>query len=350
MEVHNYTMANLVLSEDTFGILLPYIKEKTITDIRWDGNNLWLDDLEKGRILTDIKLEEPFINKFTSRLSDLANTNFNSSSPVLEAETDSLRIACLHPSVTNTGIAITIRKTEAECRLKDDQMIETGYCSEEMLDFLKQAVKARCSFVVTGDVGSGKTELVKKLMQSIPDTATTLTVEDNYELRAKALRPHFDCTEIKVTKNFPPKAAIKAALRQNTKWLMLSEARSTEAIELLEAASTGCSIATTVHAWDVRNIPDRFENMIGNTNNDVKNDVCSYFDIGILIVKKEGPDGIRRYIDQLCFYEHTEDGNNCYMILDEGRMVGNHLTDKIRERFRRADMKIPELFVGDANV
>lgn len=35
-------MANLRLTEDTFGPLQPFVEDKDITDIRWDGNNLGL--------------------------------------------------------------------------------------------------------------------------------------------------------------------------------------------------------------------------------------------------------------------------------------------------------------------
>ena len=89
-------MANLKLTEDTFGPLQPFIEDKDITDIRWDGNNLWIDNLKYGKQKTDIKLDEKYIHKFTQRVADSTNKPFNPSSPVLEGETDKLRIACLH--------------------------------------------------------------------------------------------------------------------------------------------------------------------------------------------------------------------------------------------------------------
>ena len=340
-------MANLRLTEDTFGPLQPFVEDKDITDIRWDGNNLWIDNLKYGKQKTDIKLDEKFINKFTQRVADSTNKSFNESSPVLEGETDKLRIACLHESKTNTGTAITIRKTEAECRLNDDNIIRDGYLDERTLDLLKRLVKARCSIVVTGDTGSGKTELVKYLMRYIPDKVTTLTLEDNYELRAKALRPDFDCTEIKFDERFTPTDAIKAALRQNTKWLILSESRSREAAQLIEAASTGCSVMTTVHSWAVKNIPERFENMIGETNNDVKNDVYNFFDVGILIVKKE-ENGITRHVEQIGFFDHTPGKNETVMLMEYGQLQKCKLPQKIRNKFNLYNVEIPkDIFVDD---
>lgn len=344
-------MKNLKLSDETFGILLPFVKNKDITDIRWDGHNLWIDDLTKGKYKTDIKLEDKFIKQFTQRIADLSNVNFNNSAPCLEGETDNLRIAVLNESVTNTGTAITIRKTEPECRLNEENIIESGYCDENTVKLLQALVKARCSFVVTGDTGSGKTELIKFLLQSVPDEETTLTVEDNFELRAKALRPKFDCTEIKVTDVFPYDEAIKAALRQNTKYLVLSESRGREASFLLEAASTGCTVLTSIHTLDVKNIPDRFENMVGETNNDIKNDVHSYFDVGIMIVKNTTPKGIVRHINQVCLFERKNGVNKIHILIDNGEWTKNlYLPDKIRKKFKLYDIEIPKFMEVDCNV
>lgn len=344
-------MANLQLSDDTFGVLLPFVKDKNITDIRWDGSNLWIDDLTKGKHITDIKLEDSFIKTFTQRVADLANVNFNNSSPCLGGETDNLRISVIHSAVTNTGESITIRKTEPECRLDDENIVTTGYSDKQAVDLMKSLVKARCSFVVTGDTGSGKTELIKWLMKSIDDKETTLTVEDNFELRAKALRPGFDCTEIKVTDRFTYEDAIKASLRQNTKYLTLSESRGREAVFLLEAASTGCTVFTSIHTLDVKNIPDRFENMIGESNNDVKNDVFAYFDVGIMIVKKETPNGIIRHINQICFFDREKGVNKIHMIVDSGVWENNlYFPEKMKKKYRLYGVEIPKFLEGDNNV
>lgn len=337
------------LTDDVYGELLPYIEDKNVTDIRWDGENLWIDDLQKGKYCTEIKLSKDFTNQFAQRISDLSNSNYSSSVPILEGETDSLRIAFIHESVTDTGMAFTIRKTEAECRLTDEIMVEKGYCDSVTIDLLTKLVKARCSFIVTGDTGSGKTELIKWLIKSIPDKTTTITVEDNFEIRAKALRPTYDCTEIKVTENFTPDMAIKSSLRQNAKWLILSEARGKEVFYLVQAASSGCSAATTVHAFDVRDIPDRFSKMIGGDRY-IINDVYSYFDIGILIKKEESERGITRSIHQICLFENTDSGNKTHMILDNGKYVGNYLPEKIKKKLELYGHDVPHLFEGEVNL
>ena len=52
------------------------------------------------------------------------NVQFNKNNPLLEAETDNLRISILHDSVTNTGISISIRKTPAVRRINRDSIVK----------------------------------------------------------------------------------------------------------------------------------------------------------------------------------------------------------------------------------
>ena len=113
-------MADLKLNDEIFGDLLPYIKADNVTDINWNGSALWLNDLKKGRYcVKDFKLDEKFIDQFTARLSNLMNSPFNKTAPLLEAETDGLRVSIIHESVAPTGRSISIRKTPAYKKYKN---------------------------------------------------------------------------------------------------------------------------------------------------------------------------------------------------------------------------------------
>ena len=97
--------------EENFGPLLPYIKDSNITDINYNGTDVWVEDLSKGVYKTPVELSEEFVNQFCVRISNVVSEQFNKANNVLETETDVLRISIIHPSVTNTGCAISIRKT-----------------------------------------------------------------------------------------------------------------------------------------------------------------------------------------------------------------------------------------------
>ena len=92
------------LRDEIFGEMLPYIKDDDITDVNWNGSALWVNSLTRGRYMDEsVKLDDHFINQFSNRIANLVNQNFNMSSPLLEAETDSLRISILHMKSLQQG-------------------------------------------------------------------------------------------------------------------------------------------------------------------------------------------------------------------------------------------------------
>lgn len=332
---------NLTISNEYFGELLPFIQNEKITDITWNGRDLWIDDLEKGRYKEDIKLSQEFVEIFSTRIADLANKNFNASEPLLEAETDDLRISIIDDSVTNTLKSIAIRKTPALRRLNEEKMLEDKYTDETVLKFLEAIVKAHCSIIVTGDVGSGKTELVKYLTKFINNYERTISIEDNYELRLSSINPELDCVEIKVSDSFDYTKAIKSALRQLCKWLLMSEARSKEVVQLLEAASTGCSIMTTIHSDDVRKLPDRVVNMMGLEGEEKRNDIYNFFDVGIKINVDKSSNKIKRNISQICILDRADGKNYLEVIYENGKFIKPVLPENFIRKFDAAKIKNP---------
>ena len=338
----------LTIDEAYYGELLPYIRDEKITDITWNGRSLWVDHLEKGRYKVDTVLDERFVNTFATRIGNLVNRNFNISEPLLEAETDELRISFIHESVTNTGISVAVRKTPAVRRLTEKRMLDSGYADELMIKLLEALIKGHCSIIVTGDVGSGKTELVKYLTKYIPDNERTISIEDSFELRLAAINPELDCVEMKASEGFDYTRCIKSSLRQLCRWLLLSESRSREVASLLEAASTGCICLTTIHSDDVRKLPDRIQNMIGREGGEKINDIYNFFDIGIKVSVEKREDGIYRRIDQICAFDREGDANVIRMIYDDGGFTGAGLPKNIRKKLMQSGQTDPldELEVG----
>lgn len=146
--------------------------------------------------------------------------------------------------------------------------------------------------------------MCKIFSQYVPGNERVITIEDTMEIRYSVTNPGKDCIEMRVNDRFDYADAIKASLRLNPKWIMLSEARSKEVKYLLEGWSTGVRGMTTLHTDDVRNIPDRILNML-ETRVDadrLENDIYQAMDVGVLIRKKKNGAGqVYRYIDQVCF-------------------------------------------------
>lgn len=330
---------NIVLDE-----IAGYLMDEDVTDINWNGRELWIDDLTRGRFLSEKKLSTRFVENFSIRLANLMNLNFNKHSPLLEAETDNLRISIIHESVAKTGRSISIRKTPVVKRLNRKIMIETGFCSEEICNFMENAVRAHSSIIICGLPSAGKTEYLKAISSHIPAHERVATIEDNLEIHFKEINPENDAVEIKITETFPFEKAIASCLRHNVKWTLLSEARGREVIHLMNNLSNGTWCMTTIHANNVCKIPDRIANMVGDSfvNDRFINNIYAFLDVGVYIEAKVSHDEkISRKIEQICLFARENDKNILSVIYENGVLYQDRLTDELLDRFKKCGINDP---------
>ena len=337
------------VADADFGPLLPYIQDENVTDINYNGSQVWIDDLTKKRYCADIKLSKSFIERFTARVADAVSATFNQYHPLLEAETETLRISIVHEEYANTGRSISIRKTPVIRRLNKEKMIAEQYCSEEFLSFIENCVHAKMNMLMCGLPGTGKTEFLKYLTSFIPAEDRVITIEDIREIHYSEINPGKDCVEMKVEGNesenprFTYITAIKACLRQNPQWILLSEARSTEVKYLMESMSTGTHCLTTIHTDDVRKVPDRIKNMVQDSviAARIENDTYMFLDAAILVKKKTIDGIVRRYIDQMCFFSREDGKNELIMVVEDGKIVNTELPRQIMRKFEQGGIDKP---------
>jgi pilus assembly protein CpaF len=323
--------------DENFGDLLPYIQDDLITDVNYNGTDVWVEHLQKGIYKAPVKLSQEFVSQFGARIGNVVSEQINKYNNVLEAETGTLRVSIIHPSATNTGYAISVRKTPPVMRLTSQNMLETQYCSEEVLGFLKNCAKGKMNMVFCGQPGAGKTELLKFLTQYIPKEEKVMTIEDNLEIHYRDINPGANCVELKVNEEFfSYTKAIKTALRQNPQWVLLSEARSVEVKYLMECFSTGLHGFTTLHTDDVRKIPDRIKNMMQDAYaaTRLENDIYSFLNVGVLLRKRASENQkVTRYVDQICLFDRIGEENIIHMVVENGRMVSHELPNNIKKKF-----------------
>lgn len=327
-----------LLRADDFGPLLPYVQDKNVTDINWDGSILWIRDLVKGEYASDIVLDRRFVNIFTSKLSNVVSKPFNKYNPVLESETDTLRISVMHEDVADTGRTISIRNIPLGRRLTKEYMLETNYCTEEVEDLLSTCVDAEMNIAVCGLPGSGKTELVKYLTKNIPKNRKVITIEDTLELHYKQINPESNCVSLKINEQFGYVEALKAVLRHLPRWVLLSEVRSVEVKHLLECLSSGSHCMTTLHSDEARLIPDRIKSMVGDLTltDRVESDVFSYLNVGVYIYYYEDEHGRpQRNIDQICFFSREGGKNVTTILYDRGEWLTKDIQPALKRKFDR---------------
>lgn len=136
------------MNDFPLSIFEPYLSNQLVTDINYNGHDLWIDHLEKGRIVVYNYLNEETIMKACIRFSNLVNQHFNFQTPLLEADYDDLRVSILHPSVSGS-LSISVRKTPIYMRIEESKIIDSGYVTREALEYLKDAVTKRANIMVT---------------------------------------------------------------------------------------------------------------------------------------------------------------------------------------------------------
>ena len=362
--------STIVIPKERFGPLNKYLDDPIITDIDYNGRELWVRDAyRQKRKVKEKEVTPEWINAFAQRVADAVSKSFNKANKILEAETENLRITCVHESATTTGTAVCIRKTSHSpridyniaCGYQDSEGIWIpGYASPEILNLLINCMIAKMNFIICGEPGVGKTEYAKFQSQYIPNSEKVITIEDNPEWHYSSLKPKADCIELRTSEDFDYSTALKTCMRLNPSRVMLAEVRSVEAVHLIECWTAGVKGVTTLHTDDVRKIPDRILNMMPSEDKDrLENNIYECLDVGLLIRAKmiPGTSKTYRYLDQVCFFERkevtvtetTDTGvknrkerqNFCIPMVMNGEMVSTDIPESKLKILEYADINKP---------
>lgn len=271
-----------------FGPLKPYLADDDVTDISYDnGGQIHLKTLSKGIFrIENPAIDNAFMEKLAFQCSNVMGKTFNMAHPFLDAESAELRLAFVHETVARNGVACVVRKTPAKIRLQKEKIVADKYVELDIVEFLEQCVIGHCNMIVSGETGSGKTELVKYLASKIAENEKVITIEDTLELHLDRIFPHRDIVAMKTNNIASYTDILEACMRQNPKWILLSEVRSAEAVlAVRNSISSGHYILSTIHADKASSIPNRLYSLL-ETNQDLDqfmSSICRYIQLGIYV-------------------------------------------------------------------
>ena len=322
-------MKDNLFAQLDFGAFREYIENDDITDISYTNNGqIWLRSLTQG----SYRVENPNINnavveKLAFQCSNVMGTTFNNASPFLDAESPELRLNFVHESIATNGIALVIRKTPAKIRLKEETLLKEDYVTKDIHDFLIKCVLGHCNIMVCGETGSGKTEFVKYLASHTRENEKIITIEDTLELHLDKIYPHRDIVAMKTNNIASYSDVLVTCMRQNPKWILLSEVRSAEAVSAVRnSISSGHNILSTIHSDKASAIPHRMYSLM-ESELDVEqflNTIYRYIQLGVHIKayysKKYGK--FHREIDEITEFYVDDDNKPVYNVLYQKLMDG----------------------------
>ena len=271
-----------------FGPLKPLLDDDDITDISFcNRGQIWIRSLTQGSIRKQIPgVTAEFMEKLAFQCSNVMGTTFNNAKPFLDAESTELRFNFVHQSIATNGIACVIRKTPAKIRLKKEGLLKDNYFTQDIHDILIKCVEGHCNILVAGETGSGKTEFIKYLASHTKQNEKIITIEDTLELHLDKIFPERDIVAMKTNNVASYTDVLVTCMRQNPKWILLSEVRSAEAVSAVRnSISSGHNILSTIHADKASAIPYRLYSLM-ETDLDVGQfltTIYRYIQIGVHI-------------------------------------------------------------------
>lgn len=335
-------MNDAIFSQIDFGPIKEFLQDDNVTDIEYNNEGqIYLKTLDKGVY----RVERPEINntlieKLAFQCSNVMGKSFNMAHPFLDAESAELRLNFIHDSIATNGIAVTIRKTPAKIRLNRDKLLNEKYVTENVLDFLVTCVKGHCNIIVSGETGSGKTELVKYLASHTSENEKLITIEDTLELHLDRIYPHRSIIAMKTNNIADYADVLVTCMRQNPRWILLSEVRSAEAVmSVRNSISSGHCILSTIHSDRAANIPMRMYSLL-ESNLDIDQFLKSihrYVQIGIHVKGYMSAElqRFQREIVEVCEF-YVDDNNEAktnviFRKNVDGTMTYNNPTKYIRQ-------------------
>ena len=250
-----------------FGPISPMIDDREVSEIMVNGpDRIFVES--KGRLYeTGVRfLNEQHLIQVIQRIVEPLGRHVDTASPMVDARLpDGSRVNAIIPPLALDGSSMTIRKF-ADRKLTTDDLIGFGSMTPEMAAFLKEAVLARQSILVSGGTGSGKTTLLNILSQFIPEKERLVTVEDSAELKLShrnIVRLEARPANIEGKGRITIRDLVVNCLRMRPDRIIVGECRGAEALDMLQAMNTGHDGSmTTAHANNPRDALSRLENMV----------------------------------------------------------------------------------------
>ena len=294
------------------GPLEPLLADPQVTDVLVNsGSGVWVDRGD-GLSRTDCQVgDEAAVRRLAVRLAGIAGRRLDDTCPYVDGLLPGgVRLHAVLPPIAVEGSHISLRVP----RQMAPSLVELGrwgMFGAGWLRVLQALVRRRCSFVVTGGTGTGKTTLLGALLGEVDVRERLVIVEDVRELAV--LHPHVVRLQSRPANvegrgEIGLTALVRQSLRMRPDRLVVGEVRGAEVREMLAALNTGheggCG---TVHANTAADVVARFEALGALAGLDpmaVQSQLLSAVQVVVHLRRSSG----RRFVDTVAVLSRRPDG------------------------------------------
>lgn len=239
----------LLLVEDVedevagLGPIAPLLRDPRIDDIIVNGpNNIYIErDGRLERVETRFRDDTHLMN-IIQRIVGPIGRRVDEATPFVDARLpDRSRVNIVIPPIALDGPLVSIRKFKREA-FGIAEFIDRQVLTEEMANFLAAAVRSRLNILICGGTGAGKSTLLNILSSFIGNHERLVTIEDAAELQLRqdhVVRLETRPANLEGAREVSARDLLRNALRMRPDRIILGEVRGAEAVDMLQAMSTG---------------------------------------------------------------------------------------------------------------
>jgi pilus assembly protein CpaF len=251
-----------------FGPLAPLLRDPTVDDIIVNGPHRIYAERAGKLVRVDTRFQDDVhLMNIIHRIVGQIGRRVDEANPYVDARlADGSRVNVVIPPVAIDGPMVSIRKFRMQTMSIAD-FVERQSMSADMADFLAAAVRGRLNILVCGGTGAGKTTLLNMLSGFIDEAQRLITIEDAAELQLRqshVVRLESRPGNVEGSREIGSRELLRNALRMRPDRIILGEVRGVEAVEMLQAMSTGHDGSmATIHGNSPRDAFSRLEMLLG---------------------------------------------------------------------------------------
>ena len=320
--------------------LAPYFRKDNITDVSYNGVDVFYVDNNAGRNKSDIRLSEEEARDFLRQIANICEMQFSTTTPFLNLTIGNFRINAVHHSIGRVkdeqAVTFSIRIASSKIRIYED----LDFLTPEIKELFDILMASHQSIVIGGLPGTGKTELQKYLLTRLAKDQRVIVVDNVLELETLRDYVDYDLTTWQYNErnqNATLSIIIKEALRNMPDWLILAEGRGKEMLDILNSAVTGLPIITTLHSFDVNSIPVRMARLVmlneeNSRYENILNDIYYHFRFYVYLNWRIDDSGnVLRYVSEVAFFSEAGKKKTIYRFKNDKKETFK-MTPTILER------------------
>ena len=241
----------------------PFLDDGAVTEIMVNQpGEVWVERSGRGMECHAVaRIDDGLLRRLAEQVARLSNQGVNRNQPLLSGRLpDGARVQFVGPSATRGHWVMAIRRHQLVDIALDayrplpprgDDGWKGRNPMEDPSAYLRAAIAARKTILVSGGTSTGKTTFLNALLHQMPVNDRLVVVEDTPEIRLDIpnavglVAVKGDMGEARVTAN----DLLQASLRLRPDRIVLGELRGEEAVSFLRAVNTGHpGSVSTIHA------------------------------------------------------------------------------------------------------